>query len=157
MSAKGPGLAKKKHKQAGEAKGRKGKGGGGGKLPKRIAGVKVPKQLREPGGRLLDAVTHPLVMDIAAAALMAAAARLRDEASKAAAAGDGSAPRNVSPDLGTILAATAVEGVRKIAESALGGGGNRGGARGNGGGAGGGAGGGGGGGKNGGGKAGRGS
>ena len=43
------------------------------KLPKHIAGVKVPKALREPGGRLLAAMESPLMMDLAAAALSAAA------------------------------------------------------------------------------------
>lgn len=116
-------MAKKKQKKGPEGKGA-GKGGKGraadtARLPKRIAGVKVPKKLRAPGGRLLEAVSHPLVMDIAAAALMAAAARLRDETGKSA-AGPGSrgkAPGEAAPDIGAILAATAVEGLRKIAEA----------------------------------------
>ncbi|HEY0116939.1 MAG TPA: hypothetical protein VGB54_14590, partial [Allosphingosinicella sp.] len=67
--AKG-GRAKASGKASGKAST---KASGGAKLPKRVAGVKVPKQLREPGGKLLDAIRHPLVMDVAAAALMAAA------------------------------------------------------------------------------------
>lgn len=43
------------------------------KLPKHIAGVKVPKALRAPGGRLLAMIEDPLVMDLAAATLSAAA------------------------------------------------------------------------------------
>lgn len=82
------------------------------KLPKRIAGVKVPKELREPGGRLLAALTDPIVIDAAAAALAAAATRL--------AAGLGNvppAPKTAAPrELGAILAATALEGVRRIGE-----------------------------------------
>lgn len=117
-------MARKKQKK--DQSGPAGTGGkakaGGAKLPKRIAGVKVPKPLRGPGGRLLEAVTNPLVMDIAAAALMAAAGRLRDEAAKAAASTDGAAGHRAGPgkpaaDLGTILAGAAVEGIRKITES----------------------------------------
>lgn len=49
------------------------------KLPKRIAGVKVPKSVRSGGEKLVDALSHPLIADIAAAALLAAAAALRDD------------------------------------------------------------------------------
>jgi len=108
-------LAKKKQKKA---KPGKGEAAGAAKLPKRIAGVKVPKQLRESGGKLLEAVRHPLVMDIAAAALMAAAAALRDGKGKAAGAPAAAKPPEArTPDLAAILAATAVEGVRKIAQA----------------------------------------
>ena len=108
-------MAKKKQKKA---KPGKAEAAGTAKLPKRIAGVKVPKKLREPGGKLLEAVRHPLVMDIAAAALMAAAAALRDGKGKGAAPPAGARPAEArTPDLGAILAATAVEGVRKIAQA----------------------------------------
>jgi hypothetical protein len=108
-------VTKKKQKKA---KGGKAARAEGPKLPKRIAGIKVPKELREPGGKLLDAVRHPLVMDVAAAALMAAAAGLRKSGS-----GDGAAagaPRTAKPgaDLGTLLAATALEGVRRLGDAA---------------------------------------
>ena len=83
------------------------------KLPKRIAGVKVPKDLREPGGRLLAAINNPIVIDAAAAALAAAATRF--------AAGLGSAAKaptvHTPTDLRAILAAAALEGVRRIGEA----------------------------------------
>ena len=114
--AKG-GRAKASGKASGKAST---KASGGAKLPKRVAGVKVPKQLREPGGKLLDAIRHPLVMDVAAAALMAAATALRDGKVRAALgqSGTGAAPGKPA-DLGTLLAATAAEGIRKIAEATL--------------------------------------
>lgn len=101
---------------------KKGKGGRAKapKLPKQIAGVKVPKELREPGGKLLAAVRHPLVLDIAAAALIAAAAGLRNEGAKARAAtpDSGSPKPKAGADIGAILAATALEGVRRLTEGA---------------------------------------
>lgn len=107
-------MAKKKQKKGKTASAAKAEGA---KLPKKIAGVKVPKELREPGGKLLDAVRHPLVMDVAAAALMAAAAGLRQSAAKDGADGT-QAPRAKAPDLATLLTATALEGVRRLGESA---------------------------------------
>lgn len=106
-------MAKKKDKK-------KDKKEGAAKLPKRIAGVKVPKQLRAGGGKLMEAVRNPLVIDLAAGALLAAAARLYEgkaarraggAADDAPAAGSGSGP-------GPIVAATALEGVRKRAGGA---------------------------------------
>lgn len=49
-----------------------------GKLPKEIAGVKIPKGLRTTGDKLVDALRHPLIADIASTVLLAAAAALRD-------------------------------------------------------------------------------
>ena len=107
-------MTKKKQKKA---KGGKAAPPEATKLPKRIAGIKVPKELREPGGRLLEAVRHPLVMDVAAAALIAAAAGLRKGAS-----GDGAgagAPRpKPAADLSALLTATALEGVRRLGDAA---------------------------------------
>ena len=48
------------------------------KLPKRIAGIKVPKELRDPGGQLLQAMNNRLLVDAAAAALAAAAKRFAE-------------------------------------------------------------------------------
>ncbi len=87
------------------------------KLPKRIAGIKVPKELREPGGKLHEAVRHPLVMDVAAAALIAAAAGLRKGGSGGGADAGAARPKPAA-DLGTLLAATALEGVRRLGDAA---------------------------------------
>lgn len=81
------------------------------KLPKRIAGVKVPKELRAPGGRLLQAVNNPLLIDAAAAALMAAANRLAQSRLPFVAA-----QPKPQADLGTILSSLAIEGMRRFGE-----------------------------------------
>lgn len=106
---------KKKSDKAADAGG----AGKAGKLPKRIAGVKVPKHLREPGARIAEVLKHPLMADIAAAALVAAAASLRDNKSirsVAAAAGDrgGKGAQGVSM-IGAILAAKAADSMRRMA------------------------------------------
>lgn len=49
-----------------------------GRLPKQIAGVKLPKKFRKSGDKVIDALSHPLIADFAAAALIAAATALRD-------------------------------------------------------------------------------
>ena len=107
-------MTKKKQKKA---KGGKAAQAEAPKLPKRIAGIKVPKELREPGGKLLEAVRHPLVMDVAAAALMAAAAGLRKGADKPG-AGAGAPQPKAGPDIGALLTATALEGVRRLGDAA---------------------------------------
>ena len=43
------------------------------KLPKHIAGVKIPKKLRKRGGKAYALLQNPLVADIVAAGLIAAA------------------------------------------------------------------------------------
>ena len=47
-----------------------------GKLPKRIAGVKVPKTLRKRGHGMSVLLNNPIVADLIAAALLFAAERL---------------------------------------------------------------------------------
>jgi len=57
------------------------------KIPKRIAGVKVSKAVRQAGKRALKLAEQPAVSETVAAALLAAAAALRDPpATKRAAA-----------------------------------------------------------------------
>ncbi len=109
-------MTKKKQKKAKSGKAAKAEAP---KLPKRIAGIKVPKELREPGGKLLEAVRHPLVMDVAAAALMAAAAGLR-KGGPGAGADAGVATPKPAADLGALLTATALEGVRRLSDAAAG-------------------------------------
>lgn len=58
------------------------------KLPKRIAGVKLSKKLRKRGGKVLDLLRHPLTADIAAAAMVAMAAAVRESERARKAAGD---------------------------------------------------------------------
>jgi hypothetical protein len=47
-------------------------------VPKRVAGVKLPKKLRKASNRLADMLSHPLVADVAAAALLSLAAAIKD-------------------------------------------------------------------------------
>jgi hypothetical protein len=51
---------------------------GKSKVPKKIAGVKVPKKVRKVADSARTAIDNPLVADLIAAALVAAAAKLRD-------------------------------------------------------------------------------
>ena len=44
-----------------------------GKLPKRIAGVKIPKKLRKSGGQVYTLLQNPIVADLVAVGLLAAA------------------------------------------------------------------------------------
>jgi hypothetical protein len=44
-----------------------------GKLPKRIAGVKIPKKLRKKGRKITAVLENPIVAQIIAAGLLAAA------------------------------------------------------------------------------------
>ena len=111
---KGTRVAKKKDKK--KAK----KAENGAKLPKRIAGVKVPKELRAGGGKVAELLRNPVVMDVAAAALLAAAAGLREGRSKPGTEGAGA--KSPASDLGALLALKAVEGVRKLAANSNGGG-----------------------------------
>lgn len=113
LLAKELGVAKKKQKTDKN----KSPKADGPRLPKRIAGIKVPKELREPGGKLLEAVRHPLVMDVAAAALMAAAAGLRKGGSGGG-SGAGAPRPKPGADIGALLAATALEGVRQLGDAA---------------------------------------
>jgi hypothetical protein len=48
----------------------------GTKLPKEVAGVKIPKKLRKAGSAAMDLAQQPIVGDLVAAALTAAAASL---------------------------------------------------------------------------------
>ena len=89
------------------------------KLPKQIAGIKVPKELRGPGGRILAAVQDPMVIEIAAAALAAAAGRLRDTA-RAAPAPEPAKPKGGETMVGDIakaLATSAIQGLSELGET----------------------------------------
>ncbi|WP_166042017.1 hypothetical protein [Sphingosinicella sp. YJ22] len=93
------------------------------KAPKEIAGIKLPKPLREPAAQLLKAVQSPAFADVAAAALLSAAAALQG-GKKASASGDPATPRTgkskavaatTAGALGAMLATKAIEGVTKLA------------------------------------------
>ncbi len=54
------------------------------RLPKHVAGVKIPKKLRKKGGKLLAALDTPLGREMALAGLMTAAATIARRRSAAA-------------------------------------------------------------------------
>ena len=58
--------------------GKKNKKNKGSKLPKKIAGVKVPKQLRDAGGMLAKLARDPAAREVALAALTAALAARKE-------------------------------------------------------------------------------
>ena len=105
------------------AKKSKKKGAKTAKAPKEIAGIKLPKPLREPAAQLLKAVQSPVFADVAAAALLSAAAALREgkKAPSADAPGAGRSGKSkavaatTAGALGAMLATKAIEGVSKLA------------------------------------------
>jgi len=97
-----------------------------GKLPKRIAGVKIPKKLRKSGAPLYALLQNPLVADLIAVGLIAAADALtKTQAAKAAgkAAKEGAkdaadATGSGAGNVAGILALAAREGAKFIKASA---------------------------------------
>jgi len=90
------------------------------KVPKRVAGVKVPKELRKQAKRALDLVDSPAARDLALAGLAIAAERVIDRGR--AKQGNGKRLQDVFKDgldgleLGEVLRAAAVEGARRFLE-----------------------------------------
>ena len=70
-----------------DKKAKKGKDKDKVRIPKRIAGVKVPKSVRDAGRQALKLSAQPAVSETVAAALLAAAAALRDPPATRRAAG----------------------------------------------------------------------
>ncbi len=75
-----------KAKKAGGKKDKAAKATKTPKLPKTVAGIELPKELREQGAKLLELTKHPLVADIVAAGLVALAGNVRKKAADAQAA-----------------------------------------------------------------------
>jgi hypothetical protein len=86
----------------GDKKAKKGKAKDSVKIPKRIAGVKVSKVVRQAGKSALKLAETPAVSETVAAALLAAAAALRDPPAtrRAAGAAAGSAGRAAKDAIG---------------------------------------------------------
>ena len=97
-----------------------------GKLPKRIAGVKIPKKLRKRGGEISVLLSNPLVADIVAAGLLLAADRIArkpkvkkaGKAAKQAAEDTAQAAGEGAGNIATVLAFAAREGARAIKANA---------------------------------------
>ena len=99
-----------------------------GKLPKRIAGVKIPKKLRKSGAPLYALLQNPLVADLVAVGLVAAAdAVAKTQAAKAAGKAAKHGTKDAAEAAGSgatsvagILALAAREGAKYIKASANG-------------------------------------
>ena len=96
-----------------------------GKFPKRIAGVKIPKKLRKRGGKLNALINNPLVADLVAVGLLAAADRISKQpkakkagkAAKHATADTAEAAESNVVDFASIFALAAREGARALKSS----------------------------------------
>lgn len=92
------------------------------KLPKRIAGVKIPKKLRKRGGQVFAFLDSPVISGIIAAGLLAAADSISKQPkvkkagkkAKRAAAGTADAAESNVIDFASILAMAAREGARAL-------------------------------------------
>src|SRR5262245_23079513 len=93
------------------------------KVPKRIAGVKVPKKLRKQAKKMLKASASPVVQDLALAGLTLAATRMLDgakaakQAAAGAAAGEPAKGRLHGLDFAAMIEAAAAEGARRFLDS----------------------------------------
>ena len=89
------------------------------KIPKKIAGVKVPKELRKTGQKLAKLAEDPVVREIALAAVAAGVAARNDvrKAAKAKAAEAGEEATEAVNWVGAALGAAALEAGRRIAEA----------------------------------------
>ncbi|PKP93431.1 MAG: hypothetical protein CVT77_05500 [Alphaproteobacteria bacterium HGW-Alphaproteobacteria-16] len=99
-----------------------GKSAKAAKLPKTVAGIELPMELRKQGGKLLELARNPLVADLVAAGLVALAANVRNSGHSSSAAktdedGEKAKEKSTSSDvigrtavsLATIVAARAAE------------------------------------------------
>ncbi|HYN45359.1 MAG TPA: hypothetical protein VES64_01570 [Allosphingosinicella sp.] len=85
------------------------------KIPKRVAGVKVPKKLRKQAKQALKLTGSGAVRDLAIAGLTLAAERAL-EAMRAAGAGKKTRASLDALDLGEVMRAAAAEGARRFLE-----------------------------------------
>ncbi len=92
------------------------------KIPKRVAGVKVPKKVRRQAKKALKLTASPMVRDLALAGLTLAAQAMVDRAERArtgnGAAGPGAAAGRKPDglDLGLVIHAAVAEGARRFLE-----------------------------------------
>lgn len=87
------------------------------KIPKRVAGVKVPKKVRKQAKKALKLTASPAVRDLALSGLTLAAQSLIDKA-KNGGAGPGAGARGKPDalDLGAVIHAAVAEGARRFLE-----------------------------------------
>jgi hypothetical protein len=89
------------------------------KIPKRVAGVKVPKKVRKQAKKALKLTASPAVRDLALAGLTLAAQSVVDKAQRANGATQPGAGPRVKPDgldIGAVIHAAVSEGARRFLE-----------------------------------------
>jgi hypothetical protein len=89
------------------------------KIPKRVAGVKVPKKVRKQAKKALKLTASPAVRDLALAGLTLAAQSMVDKAQRdngAARPGAGTRTKLDGLDLGAVIHAAVSEGARRFLE-----------------------------------------
>jgi hypothetical protein len=89
------------------------------KVPKRIAGIKVPKKIRKPVNKALAIAENPATRDLAVAALTAAAAALAKKGAEAAARrpqqpGEPGTDPDGAGKLTDVVIACALDGARRL-------------------------------------------
>jgi hypothetical protein len=91
------------------------------KVPKRIAGVKVPKKIRKPVNKALAIAENPATRDLAVAALTAAAAALAKKSAEAAPRprqpGEAGTDANGTGNLTDVIIAAALDGARRLLDN----------------------------------------
>ena len=89
------------------------------KIPKRVAGVKVPKKVRKQAKKALKLTASPAVRDLALAGLTLAAQSMVDKAQRdngTARPGAGPRAKLDGLDLGAVIHAAVSEGARRFLE-----------------------------------------
>ena len=89
------------------------------KIPKRVAGVKVPKKVRKQAKKALKLTASPAVRDLALAGLTLAAKSVVDNARNGGARPGAGAEARQGPDaldLGLVIHAAVAEGARRFLE-----------------------------------------
>jgi hypothetical protein len=91
------------------------------KVPKRVAGIKVPKKVRKPVNKALALAENPQARELAVAALTAAAAALGKSSADSARNGDGNGARAdldavkaQASRLSDLVIAAALDGARRL-------------------------------------------
>ena len=84
------------------------------KIPKRVAGVKVPKKVRKQAKKALKLTASPAVRDLALSGLTLAAQSLVERQSRSGASRSGEKQDGL--DLGAVIHAAVAEGARRFLE-----------------------------------------
>src|SRR5687768_11198644 len=87
------------------------------KIPKRIAGVKIPKKVRKKANRAIKLAESPIAREVAAAALGAVAGRATDAEGGSDGRRHPGRTRRIDGDrLAEVIRAAAAEGIRRFVE-----------------------------------------